>query len=64
MFRKHFLETCETPVPGKGQEKENMSDFSKIFQRMDETIADVCLRELDWSRINTWDNEANNQNIR
>ena len=28
-----------------------MSGFDAVFQRMDETIADVCLRELHWSDL-------------
>ena len=41
-----------------------MADFSKIFQRMDETIADVCLRELDWGQIKDWENGSHLQNTR
>ena len=29
-------------------------DFQHVFQRMDETIADVCLRELTLSDANYW----------
>jgi hypothetical protein len=28
-----------------------MAAFDAVFQRMDETIADVCLRELQWNDL-------------
>ena len=55
-----YFQISQTTITDKNELNHNsltMSvspDFKHVFQRMDETIADVCLRELNFSDGGCW----------